>query len=576
MNLNLIASKVEKVPVTTARYITRARNTDHTVIPLAVAGLAGPDARITELNPTLAPAPAKYVAMVGLVLIAQNRCVLLHANMVAAICTAPCQNGGSCVAPDTCTCPPTHVGPVCETRRIVAAVTDFIDQYNVSDVVAGHLERLLSISDTNHGNESLLHCVDDSTCTAIGHKICVPPMIELGQQHCRSFCKFCISNFLAEPDACMSNAADVVFVVDASSSVGLSNFDKVKTFLKNTVSHFNIDQKHTRVALIEFSSQVTLMFHLNDFTDITNLMSGIDNMTYSGERPMIPDVAVIITDGLSKYPTLTRRQADHAKDEGITMFVVGVGNETDHQEVRYMASDDNDLFQVDDYDDLEGIHLDVAKVVLPSNHHSRNLSTPSPISHECVDMLPNCTSTPATLARTMKPTPGTTVPKRADITEPACADTLDNCDAFGAVMCLRPKYLDWVNDYCRKTCGVCGSKKDLWTTAPATTPTTEHIAAPVRCKDEVQNCQNYDADLCTNPAYSNFRQVSCRKYCGLCYVKRQIPSITVPILESTRGVYVGRTPNQVLPDPEMSPGLPSWSPQAVTFEREHNIEMLID
>ncbi|XP_052791374.1 collagen alpha-1(XII) chain-like [Mya arenaria] len=465
------SNEVEKVPVTTARYITRARNTDHTVIPLAVAGLAGPDARITELNPTLAPAPAKYVAMVGLVLIAQNRCVLLHANMVAAacegvpcqhggtcvshnncacttgytgsscnspICTAPCQNGGSCVAPDTCTCPPTHVGPVCETRRIVAAVTDFIDQYNVSDVVAGHLERLLSISDTNHGNESLLHCVDDSTCTAIGHKICVPPMIELGQQHCRSFCKFCISNFLAEPDACMSNAADVVFVVDASSSVGLSNFDKVKTFLKNTVSHFNIDQKHTRVALIEFSSQVTLMFHLNDFTDITNLMSGIDNMTYSGggtvtseaieimrgvgfvgERPMIPDVAVIITDGLSKYPTLTRRQADHAKDEGITMFVVGVGNETDHQEVRYMASDDNDLFQVDDYDDLEGIHLDVAKgickVVLPSNHHSRNLSTPSPISHECVDMLPNCTSTPATLARTMKPTPGTTVPKRADI-----------------------------------------------------------------------------------------------------------------------------------------------------------------
>ncbi|WAQ94075.1 MATN2-like protein, partial [Mya arenaria] len=493
--------EVEKVPVTTARYITRARNTDHAVIPLAVTGLAGPDARVT------------------------------------AICTSPCQNGGSCVAPDTCTCPPTHVGPVCETRRIVAAVTDFIDQYNVSDVVAGHLERLLSTSDINHGNESLLHCVDDNTCTAIGHKICVPPMIELGQQHCRT---------------CMTNAADVVFVVDASGSVGLSNFDKVKTFLKKTVSHFNIDQKHTRVALIEFSSQVTLMFHLNDFTDITNLMSGIDNMTYSGggtvtseaieimrgvgfvgERPMIPDVAVIITDGLSKYPTLTRRQADHAKDEGITMFVVGIGNETDHQEVRYMASDDKDLFEVDDYDELEGIHLDVAKVVLPSNHHSRNLSTPSHISHECVDMLPICSTYARDSCSDYEAYARHNCPKTCgycpgeNLTEPACADTLDNCDAFGTVMCLEPKYMDWVMDYCRKTCGVCGSKKDLWTTVPPTTSTTEHAAAPVPCKDEVQNCQDYDADLCTNPAYSNFRRVSCRKYCGLCYVTRHIPSITV-------------------------------------------------
>ena len=34
---------------------------------------------------------------------------------VSAICTSPCQNGGICTAPDTCTCDVGWTGMQCET-----------------------------------------------------------------------------------------------------------------------------------------------------------------------------------------------------------------------------------------------------------------------------------------------------------------------------------------------------------------------------------------------------------------------------------------------------------------------------
>lgn len=34
---------------------------------------------------------------------------------MAALCLHPCENGGSCVGPQTCSCPYGFVGPWCET-----------------------------------------------------------------------------------------------------------------------------------------------------------------------------------------------------------------------------------------------------------------------------------------------------------------------------------------------------------------------------------------------------------------------------------------------------------------------------
>ena len=84
-------------------------------------------------------------------------------------------------------------------------------------------------------------------------------------------------------------------------------------------------------------------------------------LLFCRERPDAPDVTVVITDGQSKFPTITKFQAVRAKEEGVTMIVIGVGNDTDHDELHNMATSDNFLYEVNDYDDLLTIHLDVAR-----------------------------------------------------------------------------------------------------------------------------------------------------------------------------------------------------------------------
>jgi len=44
---------------------------------------------------------------------------------------------------------------------------------------------------------------------------------------------------------------------------------------------------------------------------------------------------------------------------------------------------------------------------------------------------------------------------------------------------------------------------------------SEHTS-PLPCVDKIPNCNEYDADLCTNPLYRLFREDNCRKFCSLC------------------------------------------------------------
>ena len=121
-----------------------------------------------------------------------------------------------------------------------------------------------------------------------------------------------------------------------------------------------------------------LEFRLDQYSSASEMSDVVDNFPYSrghtnisgairtmreqvylsgrGDRENILDVGLIITDGEStKDAHLTLTEAELAKNTGITLFVVGITDEVNEEELSGIASDpDNEHY----FNSTEIIYLD--------------------------------------------------------------------------------------------------------------------------------------------------------------------------------------------------------------------------
>ena len=120
--------------------------------------------------------------------------------------------------------------------------------------------------------------------------------------------------------------------------------------------------------------------YINRYNRLNDVLGAISNVTYeygathtasalrtmhsamftpvNGERPEVPDVAIVITDGQSNVNQLqTLPEARIAKHRGITIFAVGIGLQNNRRELDGIASPplNSHVFLVDDFDDLQPI-----------------------------------------------------------------------------------------------------------------------------------------------------------------------------------------------------------------------------
>lgn len=102
--------------------------------------------------------------------------------------------------------------------------------------------------------------------------------------------------------ACIAKVADIVFVIDASGSIGVDNFQKIKQFIKDVIATFDVDPNYTRVGLIKYSSTAKIEFKLNNLTTTSALLKAVDNINYSGGGTSTSDALKLMrTDGFDRY-----------------------------------------------------------------------------------------------------------------------------------------------------------------------------------------------------------------------------------------------------------------------------------
>ncbi|BFZ23546.1 hypothetical protein BsWGS_26585 [Bradybaena similaris] len=168
-------------------------------------------------------------------------------------------------------------------------------------------------------------------------------------------------------------------VLDSSSSISRDDFTKGKTFLKDYLKNFKINQQAVRVSIITFGRvpHPEDSFNLTTYNSNEDVAVAIDNIPHQAQtytatgaaikfmrqhqlapqlvRNGVPRVSVVITDGNSQDTEITASEARHARDDGIVVFAIGVGLKIDNLELQNIAGDDSRVDRVDSYDKLTTI-----------------------------------------------------------------------------------------------------------------------------------------------------------------------------------------------------------------------------
>lgn len=144
---------------------------------------------------------------------------------------------------------------------------------------------------------------------------------------------------------CGGKPADVIFVLDTSSSIWIDDFLVQQDFVSDVVDIFDIGPWKIQVGLVTFSDNASVAFHLNTFQDKASIQNAVKAINYTGGKTYTADalslvkssvmsarngfrksvahVTIVITDGMSAEPEKTKSVAAKLKKEGMYVFAIG-------------------------------------------------------------------------------------------------------------------------------------------------------------------------------------------------------------------------------------------------------------
>ncbi|KAM9806315.1 collagen alpha-6(VI) chain isoform 1-T1 [Syngnathus typhle] len=191
-----------------------------------------------------------------------------------------------------------------------------------------------------------------------------------------------------------ATVADVVFLVDGFSSIGISNFQEVRTFLRTVVSGFDVGPDKVRVGLAQYTDETYQEFLLKDHMDKNSLLAELERFPYrtggtetgkamdfirtqfftesagSRAKQRVPQIAVVITDGDSADDVA--EAARHLRQHGVIVFAIGVG-QANMVELDAIANRpiDNFRFYIDSFQALQRLSVGLLQTVCTSMDNQR-------------------------------------------------------------------------------------------------------------------------------------------------------------------------------------------------------------
>lgn len=188
---------------------------------------------------------------------------------------------------------------------------------------------------------------------------------------------------------CQPATADVVIMIDTSTSVGEANFKKTINFIKHFLAEADIDRGAVRVGVAIYSTSVFVKFNLDEYSTKDEVFDALDMIQYrygstniahafrvmrtrmftvgNGDRPDVKNIGLIITDGISNYEHYeTVPQARLTQDAGIHVYAIGIGL-ADTKELEQISSQpaEENMFLVRNFDELDILSYKVFEPYCP-------------------------------------------------------------------------------------------------------------------------------------------------------------------------------------------------------------------
>ena len=176
--------------------------------------------------------------------------------------------------------------------------------------------------------------------------------------------------------------------MDASTSVGQDNFQKMLQFVKDFLGNADIDSGNVQAGVLTYSTSFKIEFQIGQHTTTAELQKAIDKIPYtygstntadalltmatkmfttSADRPDAPNIAIVVTDGISNINSRrTIKEAINARAKNIHIYSIGIGLK-DTKEVFAIATPppEENSFNVQSFDELRGLDQKIFSSICP-------------------------------------------------------------------------------------------------------------------------------------------------------------------------------------------------------------------